>query len=69
MGHYRFDLIGEAGAVAHSQIHILADDLVALDLAERLCASNAVEVWDGERRVLRVKRENAMAIPSDRFPG
>jgi hypothetical protein len=69
MGRYRFDLIGEAGAVTQSQVHVLVDDLAALDLAECMCARNAVDVWDGARRVLRVKRQNAMATPSDRFPG
>jgi hypothetical protein len=69
MGHYRFDLLKDGGSVAHSQFHACADDLAALDVAERLCGSNAVDVWDGERRVLRVKRDNAMATPSDSFPG
>lgn len=69
MGRYRFDLIGEGGMVAQSQFHVLADDLAALDLAEQMCARNEVDVWDGKRRVLHVKRENAMATPNDRFPG
>jgi hypothetical protein len=69
MGHYRFDLIGEGGAIAQSQFHACADDLAALDIAESLCDRNAVDVWDGERRVLHVKRENAMATPNDSLPG
>jgi len=69
MGQYRFDLLGDGGSIAQSQFHACADDLAALDVAERLCARNAVDVWDGERRVLHVKRENAMATPSDRLPG
>ena len=69
MGHYRFDLLLDGGAIAQSQVHACTDDLAALDLAERLCARNAVEVWDGERRVLHVKRENAMATPNDSLPG
>ncbi|HEX4104862.1 MAG TPA: hypothetical protein VHX92_01395 [Rhizomicrobium sp.] len=69
MGHYRFDLLGDGGAIAQSQTHACADDLAALDIAEALCARNAVDVWDGERRVLHVKRENAMATPGDSLPG
>ncbi len=69
MGNYRFDLIGGEGEVLQSQFHICADDLDALDLAERLCAKSAVDVWDGGRRVLHVKRENVMATPADRLPG
>jgi hypothetical protein len=55
--------------IAQSQFHACADDLAALDFAERLCISNAVDVWDGARRVLHVKYENAMATPSDSLPG
>ena len=69
MGQYRFDLLKDGGMIAQSQFHACADDLAALDLAERLCISNAVDVWDGERRVLHVKYENAMATPSDSLPG
>ena len=69
MGHYRFDLLLDDGAVTQSQVHACTDDLAALDIAERLCGRNAVEVWEGERRVLHVKRENAMATPSDSLPG
>ena len=69
MGNYRFDLLGDGGAIAQSQFHACIDDLAALDMAEMLCTLNAVDVWDGERRVLHVKRENAMATPSDMLPG
>ena len=63
MGHYRFDLIDRTGAILQSQFYSCADDLDALDKAERLCARNEVDVWDGARRVLHLKRENAMATP------
>jgi hypothetical protein len=69
MGHYRFDLIADGGAIAQSQFRACADDLAALDIAETLCGRNAIDVWDGERRVLHVKRENAMATPADQHPG
>lgn len=69
MGQYRFDLLLDGGAIAQSQFHACADDLEALDIAESLCSRNAVDVWDGQRRVLHVKRENAMATPNDSLPG
>jgi hypothetical protein len=69
MGQYRFDLIDLAGGIARSQVYFCIDDLDALDKAETLCADNAVDVWDGARRVLHVKRENAMATPNDHLPG
>lgn len=69
MGQYRFDLIDLSGKIAQSEILSCADDLDALDKAEALCAKNAVDVWDGARRVLHVKRGNQMATPSDGLPG
>ena len=69
MGRYRFDLIDPAGEIAQSQFHACADDLDALDKAESLSDRNAVDVWDGARRVLHVKRGNLMATPSDGLPG
>ncbi len=69
MGQYRFDLIDMAGEIAQSQYLSCADDLDALDKAEALCTGNAVDVWDGTRRVLHVKRGNQMATPSDGLPG
>lgn len=69
MGQYRFDLIDVEGEIAESQFHLCADDLDALDKAEALSAANAVDVWDGARRVLHVKRGNRMATPSDSLPG
>jgi len=69
MGHYRFDLIDESGGISQSQYYSCIDDLDALDKAETLCAANAVDVWDGSRRVLHLKQENAMATPADGLPG
>jgi hypothetical protein len=69
MRHYRFDLVDRAGRVSQSQFHGCADDLDALDKAQTLCARSAVDVWEGARRVLRVKHHNAMATPTDSLPG
>ena len=69
MGQYRFDLLDLAGEIAQSQFYACADDLDALDKAETLSVRNAVDVWDGARRVLHIKRGNQMATPSDGLPG
>ena len=69
MGQYRFDLIGDGGNISQTHFYMCEDDLAALDKAETLCARNAVDVWDGTRRVLHLKRENAMATPADHLPG
>ena len=69
MEKYRFDMIGANGETLQSRFFACVDDLDALDLAETLCARNAVDVWDGSRRVLHVKLKNAMATPADDLPG
>ena len=42
------------------------DDLAALDEAERLCKTHTIEVWQGARRVARVKKNNAPLRNEDR---
>ena len=42
------------------------DDLTALREAERLSKTHTIEVWDGSRRVARVKKGNAALVPEDR---
>jgi len=46
--------------------YIALDDLEALNEAERLCETHTIEVWDGDRRVARVKKGNAPLVPEDR---
>lgn len=46
--------------------YIAQDDLSALKEAERLCKTHTIEVWDGSRRVARVKKGNAALISEDR---
>ena len=43
------------------------DDLAALQEAEKDCAEYAVEVWQGARRVARVKPGNAPLDARDRM--
>jgi hypothetical protein len=42
------------------------DDLAALDEAEKLCQSNAIEIWSGVRKVARVNKQNAPLRTEDR---
>jgi hypothetical protein len=46
--------------------YIAQDDLAALNEAERLCKTHAIEVWHGDWRVARVKKGNAALVPEDR---
>jgi hypothetical protein len=47
----------------------LVDDLDALDAAYRLCARFAVEVWQSDRCVARVKQFGAPPATHDRHSG
>jgi len=42
------------------------DDLTALREAERLSKTHTIEVWDGARRVARVKKGNVALVTEDR---
>ncbi len=42
------------------------DNLEALKEAERLCRSHTIEVWDGDRRIARVKKGHVPLVTEDR---
>jgi hypothetical protein len=46
-----------------------SDDLRALSEAERQSVTHTIEVWEGNRRVARVKKGNIAATPIDRLAG
>jgi hypothetical protein len=48
---------------------LASDDLKALVEAQRQCLTHTIEVWEGGRRVARVKKGNIPAIPTDRLAG
>jgi|KBSSwiStaDraftv2_1062776.scaffolds.fasta_scaffold6637187_1 hypothetical protein len=45
------------------------DDLAALAEAERLSATHTIEVWEGIRKVARVKKGNAALASTDKLCG
>jgi hypothetical protein len=45
------------------------DDLSALTEARRLSATHTIEVWDGRRKVARVKKGDAPLVYTDRLGG
>ena len=46
-----------------------ADDLAALKEAEKQSITHTVEIWDGSRKVARVKKGNITLAPDDRLGG
>jgi hypothetical protein len=43
-----------------------ADDLDALEKAQKLSTEYAIEIWSTDRRVARVKKHDAPLVTSDR---
>jgi hypothetical protein len=58
MTDYRFYSLGSPEHALKSTHHLLTDDMAALSLAQTLCDRNGIEIWEGQRRVARVKRGN-----------
>jgi hypothetical protein len=49
--------------------YIGPDDFAALNEAKKLSATHAIEVWDGHRRVARVKKGSLSTAPMDLLVG
>lgn len=52
---YRFALLKESGEIVREESHDCIEDLDALNVAYVLCIEYAVEVWQDERFVARLK--------------
>ena len=65
MMSYSFRLFDLQGSVALSQHAAFKDDLDALDEAVRRAQAHAVEVWQNERLVARVKLGNGQLDAAD----
>lgn len=59
MKHYRIYSLNHRGGISLAHDLHCADDLDALRQGEKLSAENPVEIWQGSRRVARVKAGNA----------
>ena len=61
---YRFD-----GKILYTAKHEFADDLEALDTAERLAETYEIEIWRDDRFVARIKAGNESLNVRDRRSG
>jgi hypothetical protein len=66
MIRYHIQIRGLEGDIMEEDARDFSHDLDALDYARSLAGSHSIEVWDGERRVARVKPGDVAATPSDR---
>ena len=67
--HFEFRFHDKLDIVILTRSYIGADDLAALAEAQRLSATHTIEVWDGIRKVARVKKGNLPLSWSDRLAG
>lgn len=63
---YKFYRLDVSERIVSSKDVAAPDDLAALKEAENDCEEYAVEVWQGARRVARVKLDNAPLNAEDR---
>ena len=64
---YKLYSLDETGHIVSAKDLLAHDDLAALREAETACQKNAVEVWQGARRVARVNLGNAPLRSTDRM--
>jgi len=64
---YNLHFLDRLDFVILSRTVVSADDLGALAEAERWCGTHVIEVWEGERRVARIKKGNAPITAEDRI--
>ena len=64
---YKLYRLNGSGHIVSDRDIVVRDDLAALQEAERDCEKCAVEVWQGARRVARVKVGNAPLGLEDRM--
>ncbi len=65
MQTYRLKFLETPNGIAQARDFQSHDDLEALAVAERACLTHDVEIWQGERRVARVKKGNAPLVTTD----
>ena len=69
MKQFELRFLDISEAVVRMRAYAGDDDLAALQEAEKLSGRNVIEVWEGNRKVARVKKGNAALTAMDRFGG
>ncbi|MBN9546269.1 MAG: hypothetical protein J0I19_12405 [Alphaproteobacteria bacterium] len=69
MKSYQFRFLDKFDFVVVMRVETVPDDLDALAEAEKLSLTHTIEVWDGVRKVARVKKGNVPPVSMDRLGG
>lgn len=69
MKYFELRFLDRLDVAVLKRAYMGADDLAALAEAERLSATHTIEVWDGIRKVARVKKGNVPLAFTDRLAG
>jgi hypothetical protein len=67
MKHFQICFLDRLDVPILMRAFLGADDLSALAEAQRLSATHTIEVWEGHRKVARVKKGNSAPTPADRL--
>lgn len=65
MRSYRLKFLDPLNSAIQARDFQSQDDLEALAVAERACLTHDIEIWQGDRRVARVKKGNAPLSDAD----
>jgi hypothetical protein len=69
MTRYELHFLDKLDFVVFVRAYTSDDDLGALEQAERLSITHTIEIWDGLRKVARIKKGNASLQTGDRLGG
>jgi len=69
MKHFELRFHDRLDVVILMRGYVGPDDLAALAEAQRLSVTHTIEVWDGIRKVARVKKGNIPPAWTDRLAG
>ena len=58
MQQFEFRFLDNSDMVVTVRYYTARDDLGALEAAEKLCTIHMIEIWQGNRRIARVKKGN-----------
>ena len=66
---YELRFLNRSDIVVLRQAYMGPDDIAALNEAKRLSATHTIEVWEADRKIARLKREDVPPIRADRPSG